>query len=111
MLSDRWFESFDGRCQWVRDQINRRTKPILWASYELAQLDHKLRDFIKKETAKRRWMRLRADWYGSRDYLQNVESISWEPCLNPYSTKSNAFLLFYFHNTLQLIKLLYESKR
>jgi hypothetical protein len=54
---------------------------------------------------------MRADWYGSRDYLRCLESLAWEPALDPFSNRANAFLVGYFHNTLQLIKLLYETSR
>jgi hypothetical protein len=55
-------------------------------------------------------MRMRADWYGSRDYLRCLESLSWQASLDPYSPKANAFLVHYFHKTLELLSLVYWGK-
>jgi hypothetical protein len=108
-LSDRYFETFDQRCQWISQVWNVRAKPVFWSNAQIEKLDHKLKMFIRQERDKRLGFRLRSDWYGSRDYLLSLEPLLWQKELDPSNRKASAVLIRYFHDTLNLLKLLYEK--
>lgn|SRR5438128_1757553 len=103
-LSNRLFDTFDLRCRFIRDWLNDQAKPIQWNQKEIAQLvDYKLKTFIHHQRSLRRWLRFRADWYESKDYLLNLESIQWQ------HGALHGPLTFYFAPTLYLIRSYYEN--
>jgi len=73
-LSDRFFNSFDARCQFARDRLAKRAKPIHWSEAELNKLDYKLQTYARRSTQLYKWMRGRADWYESADYFRNLDA-------------------------------------
>lgn len=110
LLGANWFDSFDDRCRFVVDRLEYVTAPLEWQSFELAHLDYGLRQGIKYENNRRKWLRYRAQWYGSRDYWLNLENLQWllESCKtdNPGWT----FLAGYFrHSTKGVQQTLYAS--
>lgn len=103
-LSDRVFNSFDARCQFARDRIAKRAKPIHWSEAELNKLDYKLQTYARRSTQLYKWMRSRADWYESADYFRNLEALQWERAL-----RTNRFLIGYFAPTIALLELYYAD--
>jgi hypothetical protein len=110
-LSNRWFDSFDERCRWVSWRLQKRVKPILWTEAQLARLDFKLQNHIRQQTAKAKWSRYRADFYESRDYYLNLESLTWELARRDTVTDARKFLAGYFRQTLIELAGLYKPAR
>jgi len=108
ILSNRIFDSFDDRCREVSRSINRDVKPVLWTKGEVRRLDISLRAYIEREQAYRLWMRFRSDWYQSRDYLLNLEQLSWVPYLNREHKAFHSELFKFFEITLIWVKGLYR---
>ena len=92
----------------MHEFLDDRTAAIIWTKEETDQLDHKLRTFVKHRVQWSRWMRMRADWYESRDYLLCLEPLLWQPEIDRYNPKANPFLVSFFHDTLSLVRLLYN---
>lgn len=87
--------------------LDRKALPILWHFYELRTMDYTLKTLIAKTVAVRRWMRMRADWYGSRDHWLNLENLQWS--MGKLRQKEMVFLEPYFRETMFQIKnLLYR---
>ena len=103
-LSNRMFPDFRTRCEFVRDYLNRKSRPVLWSMRELGELDYGLRKLILKERNKRLWIRARADWYEGRDYLLNIEMLLWEPRIDRYSQLFHKATYEYFWSTIILLK-------
>jgi hypothetical protein len=76
-IGSRYFDTFDDRCKWIASSIERQAKPIIWSNAELKTIGYTLRTKILADIAKRRWARVRADWYQSRDYFLTIEPLSW----------------------------------
>lgn len=110
-LKNKWFDTFDARCEQIHDWIEAYTLPIEWRIGDYGGLDHSLRTFIVAEQRKRRWMRYRADWFDSRDYLLNLEPLLWEPYFNARNDKFNDPLFNFFRVTLENRTPLTPSRR
>lgn len=83
-LSNSFFQTFRERCEYAQQRLNNLTNPVEWHHWELKNLDYGLREYIERSTAKRKWMRLRSDWYTSREYYLNIEPLLWHYLeLNP----------------------------
>lgn len=110
-LSNRYFDTFLARCEWAKWRLECKVKPIEWHNREIRELDHSLRDFVRTEAKKRLWMRNRADFFESRDFILNIENLAWEmQCRRP-DTIGTTFLFSYFSSTLRLIAELYKPRR
>lgn len=103
-LSDRWFESFDERCRWLRDKLSDKAKAVEWKESELRQLDHGLQGYVRRDRNRRIWQRNRADWYESRDYWLNIENLQW--ALDGFNPRNPSvkFLADYFRCSLSNVK-------
>ncbi len=104
ILGNKGFDSFWDRCSYVALRLEKRAKPIEWSKDQIGELDYKLRMFVEKEQNKRQWWRWRADWFQSRDFVLNLESLISEPCLDPMSPKFSSELFRYFDSTIRFIK-------
>lgn len=98
-LSNRYFDSFEARCRWNRDRLEKKAKPILWHTSQIEALDYSLRSFVVHECLVRMWYRFRADWFESRDYLMAAEGLLWQDNLSDYP-----WLAEYFRSTIRDIK-------
>lgn len=107
ILHDKGFDNFDQRCKHVADNINASTQAVIWTKEEIQKLDISLRRYVEHDQARRLWMRMRADWFQSRDYLLNLEQLAWEPCLIKDNPKFNQEMFDYFEVTLIWVKTLY----
>lgn len=94
-LNDRVFDTFRDRCEWVRNQLERKAKPVLWHEWEYEKVDYTVRTFVIAEQNKRKWWRFRADFYQSREYYLNLESLQWL-----VKDIDNAFLSSFFAPTI-----------
>lgn len=103
-LSSRRFNSFTDRCRWASERLNSKAKPIIWSNDEISKLSGKILSFVKQETAKRKWLRNRADWYESRDFYLNIESLLWEPALDAKSDEFSEELHTHFMEILPVIR-------
>ncbi len=99
-IYNRWFESFDARCRWIRDALNKEAKEILWTKSEIEKLDYTLRTYVQNRVDVLKWFRLRADWYESADYIRNVDSLEWQSSADEDSIR-------YFAPTVTLIRIHY----
>ncbi len=96
-LSNRYFETFKNRCEFIQARLQKKCKPIMWHPWEFNYLDHSLRTHVSNETKKRKWIQFRADFYGSRDFLLNIEDILWFLGKVNRSTDSGKFISLYFY--------------
>lgn len=104
-LGSNFFDTFRDRCQWLHGKLEVAGSPICWNAWDFVALDYNLQQFIKSDERRRKWLRIRADWYGSRDFLLNIENLQWGlPSLN--SGPACRFLLDYFGPTVAEIKAL-----
>jgi len=106
ILASRVFDTFHDRCREVSHKLNERTKAVEWSKEEMEKLDGSLKGYIEREQARRLWMRYRTDWFESRDYLLNIEPITWEACLDKESKLFHQELFNYFEMTLIWLKTL-----
>ena len=108
-LSNKYFDTFQERCREASELIDCEVKSVEWTKREILGLDLSLQRFVEQKQAYRLWMRFRADWFESRDYLLNLEQLAWEPCLDKSHKKFNPLLFNYFESTLRWIKTLHEK--
>lgn len=101
---ERQFDTFDARCQFARDRIAKKAKPIHWTEAQLQELDYKLQTYARHSTQLYRWLRDRADWYESANYIRNLEALQWERAL-----RQHQFFAAYFAPTLALITEYYAN--
>lgn len=106
ILGSRGFDSFLSRCEFVSEKLSRKAKPVKWSERELSKLDYHLRVYIEQENAKRLWWRQRQDWFQSRDWLLNLEPLTFQKCFDPTSPKFSAELFSYFKSTLEFLRYL-----
>lgn len=109
-LGSKMFDTFDLRCEYVHWGLEKEAKPILWHGWEIAKLDPSLMEIVSKERNRRMLMRMRADWFGSRDYLITVENLGFVEELHPGSDSFHEALYEYFKPTLLKIKYLYRKQ-
>lgn len=107
-LSNRYFDSFKDRCEWVQWLYESKAKPIEWHIWELGPLDHNLRSHIRAEMERRKQFRGKADFYGSRDFYLNLESLIWEVSQLRNSGIGAKFLASYFSSILRDISEIYR---
>lgn len=104
-LCNRYFDSFKQRCEWIRDRIEMRVRPIDWSDAQVNSLQWELRDLVRRDVFKRRWMRMRADFYDSREFYLGIECLVWR--VRPGFSE---FISGYFESIVRDIKFrLYES--
>lgn len=103
-LSNRFFSDFRMRCEFVRDYLDRKARPVIWHNYELEKLDYTVRTYIQKQQKRRLWLRMRADWFEGRDFLLNLEPLLWERHLDRFSGTFHKGLHDYFWSTLNMLK-------
>ncbi len=101
-LGNRWFDSFDDRCRYMRDLLHKKAKGIHWTQKQINALDISLRSYIQPRVNLSRWFRYRSEWYESSDYIHNIESLEWRVFSDEFSVR-------YFAPTIALIKLHYVS--
>ncbi len=95
-LSDRRFDSFWDRCAFVQQRLENKAKPIIWTAEQIRQLDASLSSVVKRETAKRKWLRMRADFFQSREFCVCCDSLVWEelpPEYERYFATTKLFVL------------------
>lgn len=107
-LGNRFFPTFKERCQYVQDQISRRVKPVIWHNWELKQFDYGLKKFIAADRARRMSNAERADWFGSRSFLSNIENLQWA-MPSPNESRPNRFIQEFFASILRDIKRIYRT--
>lgn len=107
-LSNRWFDTFKQRCEWMSWRISQKAAPILWSNHQIQKLDHSLRSYVHQKMMRNKWFRFRADFYESREYILNIENLSWEMQRIEADTIAKAFLFAYFSETLNEIAELYK---
>ena len=110
-LGNKYFSTFQERCEFASNAIDADTKPVTWSKKELKELDYSLQRYVEQAQARRLWMRFRSDWYQSRDYLLNIERIAWEPCLDRDSKRYNEKMFNYFESTIEWLKTLTWNSR
>lgn len=106
---DKHFSSFDECCRYIRDRLDIEAKPVVWSIKEIKQLDYKLQSYIESERKRRLWLRGRADWFESRDFLLNLENLLWIPCLQKQDEQYNKQMFNYFEWTIVFVKTLYTK--
>lgn len=109
LIGSKGFETFQDRCSYVAEKLNTRTLAVTWTKTEMKALDYKLQKYVEHEQARRLWMRFRSDWFQSRDYLLNLESLIWEPCLVKTGKRFNQQMHDYFDTTLIWVKGMYNK--
>lgn len=107
IAGDKHFASFDERCRYITSRLNTSAAPVHWTLAELRRLDYTLRTFVIRERNRRLWMRARADWFESRDFLLNIENLLWVPYLDKNSKDFDKFTFDYFEWTFVFIKTIY----
>lgn len=106
---DRHFLSFDECCRDIRDRLDDEASPVVWSMREIRKLDYTLRTYVEQQRRRRLWLRGRADWYESRNFLLNLESLLWVPFLEKGNLKYDKFLGNYFEYTIAFVKTLYDK--
>lgn len=99
-LSNRYFDTFKDRCEWIHWRHEVQAKPINWHEWELKPIGHTLQSGIREEMQKRRRARCRADFYGSRDFYLNIESLTWEIGSLKGEGLGSKFIAAYFSSML-----------
>lgn len=99
-LSNRWFDTFKERCEWAKQRLENKVKPILWRNSELEELDYKLRHMVETAIKRRQWQRMRADYYQSRDFFLGLESLVWEVGKLSSETMGGRFMRSYFSSII-----------
>ena len=111
-LTNRYFDSFKARCEWAQWRIEAKAKPIDWHKWELERLDRNLRSHIQTEMKKREWLRARADFYGSREFYLNLESLVWQIAeVRSMKGVGAKFLCAYFSSLLSDIATIYRPEK
>lgn len=103
-LSNRFFETFIERCQFVHDRLEKLCKPIVWTSYQIAAMDYGLKTLVRAEHRRRRWLRLRADYFESRDFYLGLEALIWEVPKLSQNGRESEFLRRYFAQAIFLCR-------
>lgn len=107
-LYNRYFDTFKARCEWARWRIEKKVKPIEWHQRELMRLDYTVRSYCEQQMRKSHWLRSRSDWYQSREFYLNLESLVWETIQLRGGGAGSKFLLGYFASIIEDIQMLYE---
>lgn len=105
ILSNRGFDTFLNRCEFVNKRLESKAKPIEWSKAQMQELDYTLRTFVEKDQAKRLWYRFRADWFKGRDWVLNLESLTYQPAFDVSATGFNQELFDYFESTISLVRM------
>lgn len=100
-LGSRYFDTFKDRCLWLQSALGKHAKPILWHPWELAQLDYGLRLMVTQQITFRTWAQARADFYGSRGFYLNLESLGWLVKERCRDTDAGNFLSAFFASTVK----------
>lgn len=109
-LGSKYFETFWDRCVAASKTLDRRSAPVLWSQKQIKTLDYSLQRHVQYNRDHSLWLRSRADWFESRDFLLNIEQLPWQPCFDTFSPKYHEQLHSYFATTLLRIRELYHSK-
>lgn len=107
-LSNRWFDTFKERCEWAQERIAKKVKPIIWHDWELEEMGYSLSSYIRRDSAKRKWTAIRADFYQSRDFYLNIESLTWQ-IKEANQDTPNEFLVGYFATIIADIYQIYHK--
>ncbi len=111
-LNNKYFETFLDRCQFAKDDLERRVQPILWTQSQLERLDYTLRTMVENSIKRAIWWRLRADWYQSREFWLNIEPLLWQECLSADYANHNPAMSRYFHSARRMIQeVIYRGRR
>lgn len=109
-LSNRYFDTFGDRCEWNQWRLTAKVKPVEWHTWELKPMDYNLRSHIRAEMEQRKQWQSRADFYGSREFYLNLESLIWEVAQLRDSLGAK-FLRAYFSDMLRAVADLYKPNR
>jgi hypothetical protein len=107
MLGWRMFESFDERCLWVSNRYAALAEKYgsAWKLSQLKQFDYILRKFIEQKIRNGKLLQRASDWFNSAEYIDNLESLLYEPRLEIGSLKYHDVYYLYFKPTLDAIRL------
>ena len=108
ILGDRYFDTFEARCQKVNHYMTDRLRPVIWTKTEIKALDVSLQRYVEQDQARRKWMFNRADWFQGRDYYLNLEGLLWQSCLDYTSNSFHKELHRFFAPTLIWVRGLYR---
>ena len=109
-LGNRYFDTFNQRCEWIQQRLSLKTKAVNWTKLELVRLDWGLRKFIERERDRRLWIQDRADWFDSRSFWLNIEDLTWIELLKPFTLNFNKPLFEYFSNSISRISTVYIKR-
>lgn len=109
-IKNRYFDSFKDRCEWTHDRLAAKLQPIKWHKWELNELDKDFRGYIERDVHKRKRLWDRADFYQSRDFYLNLESLIWEVSQLSGNGTGSKFLIGFFHSILYDIGNIYRPK-
>lgn len=109
-LSNRYFDGFKERCEFIHWRLETKAKPLEWTQAQLERIDYTVRSYVKADMEKRQWWRQRADFYQSRDFYLNLESLVWEVAqLHLENSIGNKFMAAYFSGILRdIAEILYR---
>jgi hypothetical protein len=97
------FDTFSGRCQWLHGKIERKTRGPKWAEEEIRELKGSLRGHVFSKQIERKRNERRAGWFASHEYAKNIESLLYEPTLDPRSPKYRSGYHDFFRTTIEFI--------
>lgn len=69
-------------------------------------MGYALASHIRRDTAKRKWTAMRADFYRSREFYLNIESLTWQ-IRESNQNQPNEFLAGYFATIIADIHQIY----
>lgn len=110
-LGDKRFDFFHDRCFYVHDRLLYKTGEVLWTDKEISELDYSLQRYVQRKQDRRKWFNWRVNWYDTRDFMLNLESLLWEPTLDKTSPKFHEEIFNYFNQTMLMVKMIYENKK
>jgi len=105
ILNSRFFDSFYDRCEYVSRRLKKLALPVNWSDGDLQELSGTLKMFVENETHKRIWWTERSDWFQSRDWVLNLESLIYRPEFDTGNPCFHEGLFNYFNSTLNFLRI------
>ena len=113
VLSDRYFNTFKDRCEWVESHYRKSYRKIArldpWDDSEIASLKGKLKQYVKTKEIQRNEITRRAEWPFSDSYFKNIVDLADQPAVTASNPKAIDWLCEYFDSTTGQIRSLYGA--
>lgn len=105
MLGDKYFDTFSQRATYVSAKLQKKAAKIpRWDQSEMRPLKYSLKQLVIKGQANKVEYTQRANWFGSREYCENLESLLYEPMLTESHPSFNKLYYGYFESTMDMVR-------